>query len=48
MVKTVYVYLLGENGVYERPAVYVEADNPEVKIFPGLVIDLESVFNEYA
>ena len=46
--RTVYVYLLGENGVYERPAVYVETDSPEVKIFPGLVIDLESVFSEYA
>ncbi len=46
--RTVYVYLLSENGVYGRPSVYVEADSPEVKIFPGLVIDLESVFDEYA
>lgn len=45
-VKTVMVFMLGADGRYGRPSVYIDTDRPLVGIFPELEIDLEAVFAE--
>ena len=43
--KLVSVFTLQDNNRYGRPELYTETDNVEVSIFPGLVIELITVFD---
>jgi len=45
--KTVEVYLLNEEGKYNKPKIYVEGDKAPVDIFQDLTIDLTLVFEEF-
>lgn len=44
--RVVEVYLLDDNNVYSKPAVYLEKDVVPVSILDGLQIELEFVFRE--
>lgn len=43
--KLVSVFTLQDNNRYGRPELYTETDNVEVSIFPGLVVELITVFD---
>ena len=42
--KLISVFMLGENRRYGRPEIYTEGDQINVGLFPGLTIDLETIF----
>ena len=44
--ETVLVYLLDAQERYGPPHVYTTGDQIEVRLFPGLVIDMDDVFSE--